>query len=207
MVRKIVNIISTVILVLLIAFVIFLFIIRLSGQTPSIFGYQVMRVTSGSMEPTLMVGDVIMVKETDPSEIHKDDIISYESIQGDLKGQIITHRVVEEPARVEDTYFIQTQGDVEGAALDPRITDRQVKGKYLYKLEFLKGIYTFFLSPYGIITFVFVIVALFGYEIISLIISYKSLDEHDEDDEEYYEPKAKKESKKRKKPKKTHLKK
>ena len=207
MVRKVINIISTVILVILIAVVVFLFIIRASGKTPSIFGYQIMRVTTGSMEPTLMVGDVIMVKETDPADIHKDDIISYESIQGELKGQIITHRVVEEPARVEATYFIQTQGDVEGAALDPRITDKQVKGKYLYKLEFLKGIYTFFLSPYGIITFVFVIVALFGYEIISLIISYKSLDEHDEDDEEYYEPKAKKEAKKRKKPKKTHFKK
>lgn len=206
MVRKVINIISTVILVILIAVVVFLFIIRASGKTPSIFGYQILRVTTGSMEPTLKVGDVIVVKETDPAEIHEGDIISYESIQGELKGKIITHRVVQEPARLEDTYFIQTQGDIEGAALDPQITDRQVKGKYQYKLEFIDKIYSFFFTPYGIIAFVFVIVALFGYEIISLILSYKSLDEHDEDDDDYYEPKPKKESKKRKKNKKTHLK-
>lgn len=203
MVRKVINIISTVILVILIAVVVFLFIIRASGKTPSIFGYQIMRVTTGSMEPTLKVGDVIVVQETDPANIHKGDIISYESIQGEMKGKIITHRVVEEPVRVEDTYFIQTQGDIEGAALDPQITNKQVKGKFLHKIEFIDKIYSFFFTPYGIIAFVFVIVALFGYEMISLIVSYKKIDEHDD---EYYEPKPKKESKKRKKPKKTHQK-
>ncbi len=202
MFRKIVNIISTVILVLLILLVIVLFIMRASGKSPSIFGYQVLRVTTGSMEPELMVGNVIVVKETPIEEIHEGDIITYESRMGELSGKLITHRVVEEPEKVNGTYYLQTKGDIEGAALDPKITFDQVKGKFLTKLGFIDSLYSFFFTPYGIITFVFIIVALFGYEIISLIVSYKSLDEHDDD---YYEPKPKKESKKRKKPKKTHL--
>ncbi len=196
MFRKIINIISTVILVLLVGVVIFLFVIRASGKTPTIFGYQVLRVTSGSMEPTLMVGDVILVKQTPPEDIHKDDIISYESVQGETSGMIITHRVVEEPIKVGETYYLQTKGDVEGAVLDPKIEYSQVQGKFQHKVAFLDKMYSFFFTPYGIITFVFVIVLLFGYEIISLIVSYKTLDEYDED---YYEPKPKKPSKKRKK--------
>lgn len=203
MVRKVINVISTILLIFLIAVVIFLFVMRASGKSPSIFGYQILRVTTGSMEPELMVGDVIVVKETPVEDIHKGDIVSYESKEGELRGRIITHRVVEEPEKVGGTYYLQTQGDVEGAALDPKITYSQVQGKFQNKIAFLDKMYSFFFTPYGIIIFVFIIVALFGYEIISLIISYKSLDEHDDD---YYEPKPKKPSKKRQKNKKTHLK-
>lgn len=202
MVRKVINVISTIILIFLIIVVIALFIIRATGKTPSIFGYQVLRVTTGSMEPALKIGDVILIKDTPVEDIHEGDIISYESRSGDLRGKIITHRVTEEPVNMGGTYILQTQGDIEGSAPDPKIEYGQVKGKFLHKLEFIDKFYSFFFTPYGIIIFVFVIVALFGYEIISLIISYKTLDEKDE---EYYEPKPKKESKKRKKPKKTHL--
>jgi len=203
MVKKIINIISTVILVVLIVFVVILFVIRASGKTPTIFGYQVSRVLTGSMEPELMKGDVILIKSVPPSEIKEGDIITFRSREGEMRGQTITHRVVKEPVKENGTYFFQTQGD-QNSIPDDVIEDSQVQGKYIKKLSLIDKMYSFFFTPYGIITFVFIIVALFGYEIISLIISYKSLDE---DDEEYYEPKAKKESKKRKKPKKTHIKK
>ena len=63
------NIIFTIVLVILIITVIFLFVTRLSGNAPSIFGYHVFRVSSGSMEPELMKGDVILVKKVPMSEI------------------------------------------------------------------------------------------------------------------------------------------
>ena len=54
---------------------------------PVLFGYTFFQVASGSMEPTLSVNDLILVKVTD--NIKDDDIISY-----NYNGTIITHRVI-----------------------------------------------------------------------------------------------------------------
>lgn len=195
MAKKVINIIFTAILVILIVAVVILFITRLSGNAPSLFGYQVFRVSSGSMEPVLMKGDVILVQKVPYTEIKNGDIITYRSREGQMKGQMITHRVVEEPVVKNGTYIFRTKGDIEGAGLDPIVYDDQVQGRYVKKLPFIDKVYSFFFTPYGLIAFIFVILLLFGYEMISLIVSYRSLDEKDDD---YYAPKAKKPSKKRK---------
>ena len=193
--RKVFNIISTVFLVLLVLVVILLFVIRASGNSPSIFGYQVYRVSSGSMEPTLMKGDVIVDKKVPAEEIKKNDIVTYKALSGDMAGEMITHRVVTEPEINNGTYTFQTKGDWDGAALDDKITYEQIQGKFQYKIPVIDKLYSFFFTPYGLISFIFIIVALFGYEMISLLMAYRSLDEKDDD---YYEPKQKKKRKKRK---------
>ena len=196
MLKKIIYVLTTVLLVVLIAVLIFVFIARMSGDSPSIFGYHVFRVSTGSMEPTLSVGDVILVKEIPAEEIHKNDIITYKGNQGDFADKMITHMVVLEPYEENGVWHFQTQGIVPGALSDPEITYDQVEGVFQKKLTFLNGVYTFFLSPAGLIVFILIIMILFAYEMISLIISYKSAEKKDDD---YYAPKQKKPSKKRKK--------
>ena len=176
MVKKIINVLSTVFLVVLVLLVILMFIIRLSGNSPSVFGYHVYRVASDSMEPTLKVGDVILVGPVDAEKIQKDDIITYKALQGELAGHEITHRVVTEPVKERGRYYYQTQGDADGAPLDPRISYDQVVGKYITKLFLISLLYSFFFKPYGLIAFVLLIFILFGYEMVSLFTSYKSLD-------------------------------
>lgn len=149
-----------------------------------------------------MKGDVILVKKVPMSEIKKGDIITYKSRTGQMEGEMITHRVVEDPELNNGTYYFQTKGDAEGATLDPVVNDEQVQGVVVKKIPFIDKLYSFFFTPYGLILFIFIIVLLFGYEMISLIMSYKSIDEHDDD---YYEPKAKKPSNKRKKRKQNHF--
>jgi signal peptidase len=189
------NIVFTVILVLLIVTVILLFVMRLTGNVPSVFGYQVYRVSSGSMEPTLSKGDVILVKKVPMSDIKKNDIITYKSREGQMEGEMITHRVIEEPKVNNGSFFFQTKGDADGATLDPVVTDEQVQGMFVKKVPFIDKLYSFFFTPYGLIAFIFVIILLFGYEMVSLILSYRSIDIKDDD---YYEPKPKKKRKKRK---------
>lgn len=193
--RRLLNILSTIFLILIIGVVIFVFIIRISGNVPSVFGLSVFRVRSDSMEPTLLVNDVILDRQVAPEEIKKGDIITYMCEIGELKGQTITHRVIEDPVVDGGIYHYQTKGDKEGASPDAGITYDQVLGKYAFKIPWLDRVYTFFLSPYGLIVFILIIMVLFGYEMISLLISYRTLDEKDDD---YYEPKPKKKSKKRK---------
>lgn len=196
MARKAVNIFFSVLLVLLVAFVVMIFITRAMGNSPEIFGYRIFRVSSGSMEPELAIGDVILVQKVDPEDIHIDDIITYKGVQGDFADKMITHLVIEEPYEDDNGWHYQTQGIAAGALKDPIVSYDQVQGKLVKKLAFMNDIYTFFLSPWGLISFILVILVLFGYEMISLIISYKAIDEKGED---YYAPANKKPRKKRKK--------
>lgn len=173
--KKITTVLGTIFLIFLIAVVIVMFDARISGESPNIFGFHIFRVSSGSMEPELMIGDVVLVKDIDPSEIEKGDTVTYLGDEGDFDDKFITHKVIETPEYINGEYFFTTQGVSEySTEPDPKWDESQLIGVVLCKVPFVDSLYSFFLKPYGLITFILVIVALFGYEIISLIISYKS---------------------------------
>lgn len=182
--KKISSIIGTILLVVLIAVVIVMFDARISGEAPSIFGYQVFRVSSESMEPELMVGDVILVKEATVEDIKKGDIVTYKGEEDTFSGKLITHKMLEDPQYVDGRYVFKTSGIYDGAIPDPEWYEDQLVGEYVRKVPFVDKVYTFFLTPYGLIAFIVVIMVLFGYELIALILSYKDLDEDDVEQEE-----------------------
>lgn len=186
------GILGTVLLIVLIAVLILMFNARISGEAPSVFGYQIFRVSSGSMEPELMIGDVILVKEAEPIDIEKGDIVTYKGKEGDFSGKFITHKMIEDPQLVDGEYVFKSQGIVEGALPDPLWYEDQLLGEFVCKVPFIDSVYTFFLKPYGLIVFILVIMVLFGYELISLIVSYKNLDELE------YEEKQKEKSNRKK---------
>ena len=90
------NIIGTLILMVVIA-------TSVPLAVPTLLGYEVYNVTSGSMEPALPVGSVIYVQPADPATIQAGDIIAYHS-----DSTVITHRVVEN--RFVEGEFV-TKGD------------------------------------------------------------------------------------------------
>ena len=104
MFRKIIHAVSVVFFVVLILVVLYSLASRVMGETPSIFGYYFFHVSSDSMEPTLKVGDVLLVHSVDAEDIHKDDIITYKSKEGSTYGREVTHRVVSDPV-ISDRIF------------------------------------------------------------------------------------------------------
>lgn len=96
--KKIWNIVSTTLVVLMVVCAVFLMGSRLMG-------YQVFNVISGSMAPEYMVGDLLYVKKTDVNSIQVGDPITF-VLNEDLV--VATHRVVRIDA--ENKYFY-TKGD------------------------------------------------------------------------------------------------
>ena len=97
-VKKIWNVLSTVLVVLMVLCAVFLMGSRL-------LGFQCYTVISGSMEPAYSVGDLLYVKETDPNTIQVGDPITF-VLNEDLV--VATHRVVR--IDVESSRFY-TKGD------------------------------------------------------------------------------------------------
>ena len=96
--KKIWNIFSTALVVLIVLCAVFLMGSRL-------LGFQCYNVISPSMEPEYMVGDLIYVKEVDPTTIKEGDVITF-IVNEDLV--VGTHRVVRVDAENQRFY---TKGD------------------------------------------------------------------------------------------------
>ena len=57
---------------------------------PRLLGYEIYNVVSGSMQPAIGIGDLILVKDINPEDLKEGDIIAY--IHNDV---VICHRVIE----------------------------------------------------------------------------------------------------------------
>ncbi len=84
---------------------------------PNYFGYTFFEVASGSMEPTLQINDVILIK-IGKNDLKKDDIIAF-----NVDDTIITHRILFIDGRI-----ITVKGD-NNNVVDKPITNDQVIGK------------------------------------------------------------------------------
>lgn len=172
MVKRIVNILSIIILVVLVFVVLNATLQRFMGKPPTFFGYGVFRVSSASMEPDLMVGDVILSKEVPAEELQAGDVVTYYGTQGDVKGKIITHKVTAKPYKENDVYYIQTQGIAIGAPPDPVIQESQLLGKMVMIIPLLNYLYDFFLTPFGLIVILLLVFFIFSGDVIRLIRLY-----------------------------------
>jgi len=98
----------------------------------NIFGYSILSTETGSMSPTIEVGDIIIIKIGD--EIKKNDIITYK--QDDV---LITHRIEQ-----IDGDTIITKGDYNNIQDEP-IERSQVIGKVVHifnNVEVWKQVFT-----------------------------------------------------------------
>jgi len=142
------------ILVLIALFFIFWYgsILYFNNKTPYLV------VSSDSMRPTLEIGDLIIVKRIDPSQLYdapmKGDIIVYRNKEGEL----VVHRLISKTP-TEDGYLLTTQGDANYRADDP-FSDEQYVGKVIARIPFIGHISLFTHTREGFYLFIFVIICL-----------------------------------------------
>ena len=114
-------------------------------KTPSFFGIKTYTIVSGSMQPELNIGDVIIVKETNDLELNIGDIISYRSGQS-----IVTHRIHKINYENGRKNYI-TKGDYNNVEDNIIITIDSIEGKVVNKLSGVGNITLFLQNKYSII--------------------------------------------------------
>lgn len=98
------------------------------GVQPSFLGYKFFVVLTGSMSPTIEVGDLVIVKETEPEAISVGDVITY-SVGND---NVVTHRV-KDIVEEERLQFV-TQGDANNVEDMNPVKHEDLVGKVMYHL-------------------------------------------------------------------------
>ena len=127
----------------------------------SIFGYTPMKVLTGSMEPSIKVGDIVVVRKRPVSDIKIGDVITYK-MEGDV---YITHRVAQILMEDDDLKF-KTKGDANNIEDSDFISEDQLIGRLAFRIPKGGYIVDFIKKPIGFITFfVIPIVILIGTEI------------------------------------------
>ncbi len=98
-------------------------------ETPAFFGYKMYVIISGSMQPELDVGDIVIVKKINPNELKKDDVISFR------KGQtIITHRIVDVENTEQKLQFL-TKGDNNNTNDKDLVSEKEIEGIVVNKIK------------------------------------------------------------------------
>lgn len=129
-------------------------------------GLQSFIVLSGSMEPTIMVDDVVIIKPVDICEVKADDIITYTE-----NDSYVTHRVVEITEK-DGRKALRMKGDNNNVEDRELVTDDMVVGSYVFKVDGGANFYNFVHEPYGLV--VLIGVPLLFYLILELIVYIKT---------------------------------
>ena len=182
---KALNIIRSIFVWLMVALAVFMMIFTIVSVSTfdradrSLFGYKAFIVLSDSMSKTdFNAGDLVLVKEVDPSTLKEGDIIAYTSQNTSNYGETVTHKIRKlttdangEPGFV--TYGTTTDTDDETVVIYP-----YVLGKYQGRIPKVGTFFQFLKSTPGYIVCILVpfllLILLEGIRCIRLFRKYKA---------------------------------
>ena len=110
--------------------------------------YKVFTVESGSMKPTLNVGDLILTKTQ--SEYLIGDVVTFDGGSDNGKRIIITHRIVGEED-IQNVKFFVTKGDFNSVEDVNKLSKESIIGKLTFKVPLIGYVITFARTVLGFI--------------------------------------------------------
>ena len=127
--------------------------------------FKVMTVLSGSMEPAIKTGSIVVIK---PEKNYKiGDIITFNSNGSRLP---ITHRIYDAKVIKNEVYYI-TKGDANKTPDDRKISKKEIIGKVLFSVPYLGFLIEFSKKPIGFLLLIIVPAMIIIYEEIKNIIT------------------------------------
>ncbi|WP_084255114.1 signal peptidase I [Nocardioides sp. J54] len=109
--------------------------VALAVAIPRIAGGTPYTVLTGSMEPDLPPGTLVVVRSVDPEEVALGDVITFQLESGE--PTVATHRVVAVGTRLDGEQVFTTQGDANGTPDRNPVRAVQVQGRLWYSVPYL----------------------------------------------------------------------
>ena len=118
------------------------------NKTPDFFGYKTYVIVSGSMEPNLNIGDIVIVKKVNENELNVGDIISFRQGQN-----VVTHRISQIKNEYGEKVYI-TKGDNNNTEDNGSIDYSYIEGKVINNIRAAGKVVIFFQGKLSIIIIV-----------------------------------------------------
>lgn len=162
------KIFKAIITLLIILIVSIIFVQRISNNKVTLGGYSVFTIVTESMLPKYQVGDMLLAKKTPYDVIKKGDDLVYIGNEGTFAGKIVTHQVIDIEKKGEKFNY-HTKGLANNVE-DPLVSEEQVYGVVLTKLNTLSLLSKVLNNVYGFYFLVFIPFAVMIFlEIIDII--------------------------------------
>lgn len=126
-------------LVISFGLVIYAFICTARGKAVTVFGYSLLHVVTGSMEPTISTGDYVIVRREEIPSLKTGDIVAYYTKDPKIYGSLVIHRI---HVVTEEGKYI-TKGDANLVADPLSVEPEQVLGKYTRRAYIFNWIASF----------------------------------------------------------------
>lgn len=146
------SLLVTILLVFAVALCLYTVVQVLSQGYVNIGGFMLFRVVTGSMEPTIPVGALMVTREVDINSIQLDDIVCFRTQVSEIWGKIVTHRVVGIYQTELGSLLLETKGDANLVADGFLVDQRSFVGKVVWHTgdgSILANIIALFTSKIG----------------------------------------------------------
>lgn len=121
----------TILLILAVALCVYIVFQILNDGQASVFGFMMFRVVTGSMEPTMPVGTLLVTKQVDISAVDINDIVCFRTYDALIYGSVVTHRVVD-IIRDGSGILLETKGDANLVADGYYVSQENLIGKVVW---------------------------------------------------------------------------
>lgn len=156
--KKVWNIVKTVFVWLVVILAVGMMIFTIVSVTTfdqkdrNLFGFRAMIVKTDSMSATdFDAGDLIFSKEIDPATLKDGDIITFQSLNEESRGEVVTHKIRERVTNEEGRPAFVTYGTTTDTNDRTLVTYEFVLGKYVGRLPKVGLFFSFLKTTPGYI--------------------------------------------------------
>lgn len=151
-VRRRINVLITLLLIFAVLLCVYVVVQVLSRGYVNIGGYSLFRVVTGSMEPTVPVGSLLVSQSVDLENVQIGDIICFHAQETPIYGKMMTHRVIDIGTAADGSLFFATKGDANLSSDGYFVTESNFVGRVIWYTgegSALSAIFSFFTNKVG----------------------------------------------------------
>ncbi len=164
-IKRRINVLITVLLIFAVLLCLWVTIQVIGKGYVNLFGYSLFRVVTGSMEPTISVGSLLVCKQIGMETVQVGDIICFRARESAIFGQMVTHRVTGILSAVDGSLLFETRGDANLAADGFLVSQTNFVGKVIWYTganSVLSSVFSFFSNKISFLACIVIPILLLG---------------------------------------------
>lgn len=164
-IRRRINVLITVLLIFAVLLCLWVTVQVLGKGYVNLFGHSLFRVVTGSMEPTIPVGSLLICKQIGMEGVQVGDIICFRAQESAIFGQMMTHRVTSILSAPDGSLLFETRGDANLVADGFMVSQMNFVGKvtwYTGANSVLSSVFSFFSNKIGFLACIVIPILLLG---------------------------------------------